>query len=323
MSIEQGHHFDPGWLGIRSRHLQVRIVAGDDGRDKIQMRMDLGLIQMELAGRPDGLSPAGFESLLELYEARARAAEAAGEDFSLDSGVCAALMREGVQYYHRYLAAFHLQRYDLVARDTERNLRLFAFVVQHAARQRDKVQFDQYRPYVTMMRARALGLAGPGAGRPCRRPGADRRGIEGIRAFLRDYDQAEHEAECVELGFLLRWRREVERDRPIGPLERLEQQLTLAVATGGLRGGGPDPRPAPPAPGGRGDLVLGPLLTGCRLPAPRHSRGTGLILRRVAATLILVRLRPDTPLPCSTRGDPFGEPMKTRWEPIHDLLACP
>ena len=42
-------------------------------------------------------------------------------------------MREGVQYYHRYLAAFHLQRYDLVARDTARNLRLFAFVVKHAA----------------------------------------------------------------------------------------------------------------------------------------------------------------------------------------------
>ena len=33
-----------------------------------------------------------------------------------------------------------------------------------------------------------------------------------------------------ELGFLLGWRREVEQDRPIGPLERLEQQLELAVA---------------------------------------------------------------------------------------------
>ena len=47
-------------------------------------------------------------------------------------------MREGLQYYHRYLSAFHLERYDLVARDTARNLRLFAFVVKHAARQRDK-----------------------------------------------------------------------------------------------------------------------------------------------------------------------------------------
>jgi hypothetical protein len=223
-SILAGWEFDPDTL-------RVRIVAGDDGRDKIQMRVDLGLFQLELAGRPDGLSPAGFESLLELYEARARAAEAEGEDFSLDSGVCAALMREGVMYYHRYLAAFHLQRYDLVARDTERNLRLFAFVVQHAARPRDKVQFDQYRPYVTMMRARALGLQALERDDYAAALAVIDRGVEGIRAFLRDYDQEGHEAECAELGSLLRWRREVEQDRPIGPLERLEQQLTLAVAT--------------------------------------------------------------------------------------------
>ena len=34
----------------------------------------------------------------------------------------------------------------------------------------------------------------------------------------------------MELGFLLRWRREVEAERPVGPVERLEQQLALAVA---------------------------------------------------------------------------------------------
>ena len=45
--------------------LQVRIVAGDDGREKIQMRVDLGLLQMEIDGRPDGQRPAGFESLLD------------------------------------------------------------------------------------------------------------------------------------------------------------------------------------------------------------------------------------------------------------------
>ena len=35
--------------------LQVRIIAGIDGRDKIQMRIDLGVVQVELEGRPDGL----------------------------------------------------------------------------------------------------------------------------------------------------------------------------------------------------------------------------------------------------------------------------
>src|SRR4051794_17698936 len=114
--------------------LQVRIVAGLDGRDKIQMRIDLGLFQMELSGRPDGHRSGDHESLLDALTAKAQAAFAEGEVFALDSETCAALMREGIQYYQRYLAAFHLQRYDLVVRDTERNLRLFSFVVQNATR---------------------------------------------------------------------------------------------------------------------------------------------------------------------------------------------
>ena len=66
------------------------------------------------------------------------------------------LLREGVQYYHRYISFWHLERYELCARDTNRNLRLFAFVREHARHTRDKLQFDQWRPYVTMMHARAV-----------------------------------------------------------------------------------------------------------------------------------------------------------------------
>jgi hypothetical protein len=207
--------------------LQVRIVTGADGRDKIQMRLDLGLIQMELTGRPDGTRIEGFDSLLDLLEARAALAESTGDEFALDSKACSDLMREGLQYYHRYLAAFHLQRYDLVTRDTERNLRLFAFVVRHATRQRDKMLFDQYRPYVTMMRSRALGHKALARNDYATALAAIDEGVAGIRQFLDDY--SENEVECMELGILLRWRREIESERPVGPVERLEHQLALAV----------------------------------------------------------------------------------------------
>src|SRR4051794_23773378 len=214
--------------------LQVRIVAGADGRDKIQMRIDLGLIQMELDGRPDGRRPGEHESLLDELESQARAASASsstsGKGFALDTDSCAALMREGVQFYHRYLAAFHLQRYDLVIRDTERNLRLFAFVVRNATRQRDKLQFDQYRPYVTMMRSRALAHQALARNDHAGALSSIDEGIAGIRHFLRDYDQSQNEQECMELGFLIRWRKEVEDGRSVGPIDRLEEQLALAVA---------------------------------------------------------------------------------------------
>ena len=70
--------------------LQVRIVAGNDGKEKIQMRIDLGVLQMEISGRPDGQRPHEFESLLDYYESRERAAASSGQDFSLDHEACAA-----------------------------------------------------------------------------------------------------------------------------------------------------------------------------------------------------------------------------------------
>ena len=41
-----------GW-DFNPDELQVRIIPGDDGRERIQMRLDLGVLQMELAGRPE------------------------------------------------------------------------------------------------------------------------------------------------------------------------------------------------------------------------------------------------------------------------------
>jgi hypothetical protein len=221
--IVQGWEFVPG-------EMQVRIVRGDDGREKLQVRIDLGLLQLEMEGRPDGERPGEADSLLDHLEARSREAAARGEDFDLTPEQCAELMREGVQYYHRYLALFHLHRFDLVVRDTTRNLRLFAFVVRHATRQRDRLLFDQYRPYVTMMRARALGMQALERGEHREALGHIDAGIEGILDFLRDYEQSDKEGENQELALLRAWRREIERDRPVGPIDRLEQQLEVAVA---------------------------------------------------------------------------------------------
>ena len=99
----------------------VRVVAGEDGREKIQLRVDLGILQMEIDGRPDGARPMGQQSWLDFYIATQREQEAANPDavsFQLNDEDCVRLWREGVQYYHRYLSFWHLGRYDLCARDT-------------------------------------------------------------------------------------------------------------------------------------------------------------------------------------------------------------
>jgi hypothetical protein len=208
---------------------KVRVIRGDDGRDKIQMRIDLGLRQMEMTGRPDGQEPFGFESLLDYFQAQAKDAGARGVPFALDHDACEALMLEGLQYYHRYLSGYHLELFDLVARDTARNLRLFAFVARHAERDRDKLEFEQYRPYVEMMYARAIASKALQDGDHAGALAAIDDGIEAIRRFLREYHQEERENRCSELRSLMKWRREVDKGRPVGRVERLKRELDEAV----------------------------------------------------------------------------------------------
>lgn len=201
--------YDPG-------ELRVRLVDGGDGRQKIQMRIDLGILQMEVDGRPDGTRPEDQESWLEYYEQQERDHSAANPDtaFVLSEADCARLWREGVQYYHRYLSLWHLERFDLCARDTARNLRLFAFVRQHVTQDRYKLQFDQWRPYVTMMHARALATPLVRAEKYAQALKHVEAGIDAIRDFLDEYGQGQRAEQCVELVDLEQWRDSLQREQP-------------------------------------------------------------------------------------------------------------
>jgi hypothetical protein len=231
-STLDGWDYDP-------EQISVRIVKGDDGREKIQLRLDLGLLQMEFDGRPDGKRVAGFASWLDFYQHKQRQhADENFEDtpFQLESEDCAKLLREGVQYYHRYISFWHLERYELCARDTNRNLRLFAFVRQFAQHTKDKLQFDQWRPYVTMMHARAVATPLIGLRDYQAAVGAVDAGIESIRSFLAEYEQSHNAENCSELVYLLRWREEImakqggkSKREPVDPLARLQAELETAI----------------------------------------------------------------------------------------------
>lgn len=142
--------YDPG------EDLIVRIVDTDDG-PKLQMRIDMGIIQMEIDGHPSGEKPPGWESWLDYYERAKEEYESGKVDdyYTLTSDDAKKLRREGVQYYYRYLSLMKLEDYNRVIRDTERNLRLFAFVKKHASNEMDRWSLDQFRPYIIMMNTRA------------------------------------------------------------------------------------------------------------------------------------------------------------------------
>ena len=92
--------------------------------------------------------------------------------------------------------------YELCARDTERNLRLFAFVRDHAHDDRDKLRFDQWRPYVTMMHARAVATPLVELEQWDAAAGVLDAGIRGIERFLEEYNQSNQASQVGELTFL-------------------------------------------------------------------------------------------------------------------------
>ena len=225
--------------------ITARTIQGDDGKEKIQLRLDLGLLQMEVDGRPDGRRIHGTPSWLDYHRQQQQEHDAANPDgppYLLEPEDCAELLREGAQYYHRYLCLWHLGRYELCARDTERNLRLFAFVREHARSDQDKLQFDQWRPYVTMMHARAVATPLVELEEWEAAAKVVDAGIRGIERFLEEYDQTENAGRVGELVYLRRWKKEIiaksgkvlandEEEQEIAdPLVSLENQLEQAVA---------------------------------------------------------------------------------------------
>src|SRR5467141_3472890 len=71
----------------------VRKFIGKDGQEKIQLRVDLGLLQMNAQGRPDGKRPFGHPSLFEYHQSRlykhVAANDGSDENFKLKPEDCA------------------------------------------------------------------------------------------------------------------------------------------------------------------------------------------------------------------------------------------
>ncbi len=92
--ILEGWEYKPGVL-------QARLVQAADGRQVIQLRVDLGILQLETTGRPDGAKPHGFESYCDYLQEQARLARKGERTFSLSDEQCQEADREFLQYYHR------------------------------------------------------------------------------------------------------------------------------------------------------------------------------------------------------------------------------
>jgi len=210
--------------------IKVRKIAGLDGREKLQLRVDLGVLQMEVAGRPDGRRPHNCESLLEYHQKRATRAATKGETYELTPEQCAELQQEGIQYYHRYLSLFQINDFEGVVRDTQRNLDLLTFVSEHTDREEFSWSLQQFRPYVLMMNTRAKASIFLGQGKFAEAIGEIEHGRDAITDFLQQSNFPELVSKSSEIAFLDEWLEEVKAKRPLSKLEIMQREMETAIA---------------------------------------------------------------------------------------------
>ena len=194
--------------------ISVRKIIGVDGNVKVQMRIELGVLQMEATGRPDGAEPHGAPSLLDNHRKRlARFEQRNGTTlgFALSPQQCQDLRSEASLYYRRFVSFFVLEEYEEVVRDTSHSLGIFDLCREYAAEPEDRIALESFRAYVLMMDARARANEAIEAGEPASALAHVNRGIMHLKSFFEESIEGDA-TESIEQSGELRILRDLAKD---------------------------------------------------------------------------------------------------------------
>lgn len=136
--------------------IMARKVQASDGREVVQMRVEMGILQMETEHRPDGTRPGGANTYLDYV---ARRAARHGPDFVLSARQCAEMDREFLQYYHRRICWLALREFERAVGDADHTLAMMDFATRHSPSPEWTLSHEQYRPLVLFHRTQAAALA--------------------------------------------------------------------------------------------------------------------------------------------------------------------
>ncbi|MBL4699375.1 MAG: UvrB/UvrC motif-containing protein [Phycisphaerales bacterium] len=255
---------------FESGQIAVRLIEGQDKEPRIQVRLDLGLLQMHTNGRPDGHKPHGFESLLEYFESKIDQSEIdsqidietqetahnededhseeqyleapnLGDDDEQDESSrparflsqedCRLLREEAQQYYHRYIAMLVLEDYEAVVRDTSRNMRVLNLFQSYAINEDDQHAMEAHRPYITMMRARSLASQALKSEENKAAILAIDEGLAALKLYYESIDQPELYEESGEAAMLKDMRDSLIPKLPVSQKAELRQRLEAAIVS--------------------------------------------------------------------------------------------
>ncbi len=205
--------------------ISARLVRASDGREVLQMRIELGLLQMETTGRPDGERPEGHATYLDHLRHHARSMHG---EFSLSEEQASEVDREFLQYYHRRICWLALREFARAVEDADHTLALMDYVAEHSPDTEWSLSHEQYRPFVLFHRTQAVALAQlDGSGAEAAIEDVNQ-GLERIRALFQAVDAEEHFEQDEFVKQLVELRDWIREQYHVG--RTLVEQLADAVA---------------------------------------------------------------------------------------------
>ncbi len=231
MNTDDISHLLTAWPHQPGR-MNVRRIMGDDGRPKLQIRIDLGILQMEMTGRPDGQRPEGCESLFDYQKDRlVRYTKETGSSagFVVSQDECRALREEAVQYYHRYVGLFAVGEFAVVVRDTTRNVELIDFCRDWGETELDRGILEQFRPPALMMRTRSAAEMAIAAGQPKQALAALDRGLAELRGAFEEIGRGDEFDSANEVQLLRGMRDALVPKLPSSQKVELQERLRAAL----------------------------------------------------------------------------------------------
>jgi len=206
--------------------LSVRLIRAPGRREVLQMRIELGILQLETTKRPDGERPGGadtyFDHLLavSVYE---------GTDFVMSELQCSEADREFLQFYQRRVCWLALREYQRAVEDADHNLAFMDFVQKHSPSDEWTQSHEQYRPFIISQRTEAAAMAALESQNPVSAIETINAGLDRLREFFQQYgvedrfDDDELVQKLIELRESMRTEFEVGRT--------LNEQLADAIAS--------------------------------------------------------------------------------------------
>jgi hypothetical protein len=156
---------------LNTKSVNARIITCRDGETQLQIRLDCGILQMFLDGRPDGQRPHKCQTMLEYMERTISTTSKSDKAKKFTRREWTELDREMTQYYHRRVGLLTVARnaqeidknmdlaascYRRAVRDAEFTLQAMDFIHEHCDDDEFVEIHERFRPFVLWHRTIAM-----------------------------------------------------------------------------------------------------------------------------------------------------------------------